>query len=434
MVKTRKNIKFWQRHSRFFFACLCSLIGLTFYLLGKYVVPFPDQWFVSDQTFGTKKLFFLGIGIHMTVSWILGFFFTFTEFGKFNREKLQKWKFWITKILVIIASMIVGLLRYDNPMSNETIFSKNLLNICLLALTFAIVSCIIDLIVQFMNRYGICNGFNLLLFSEFLPVTWFRTLWQEEQWTLILLLFLLTTLFVWFTSLKWEVPVESNSLHFADNPVIKKSPSKFGIKMNFSFMPFFQLNSLLSFFFIFRTMIKNNTRWTNYKSLSINNQVAQTNWMEIKNSPPSNNSFGKAFLSLNEKPGVFAEAISWFKEKKWIILGALLFLILVRYLISWIFIRKSQLKTKEIAKSFRQQGIYINNIPPNRYTRQLLKRAINKLIFYWNMMVLIFNIIFDQIFNKNYVGSFFNWFGSVNIAVGLIQQIQTKFKYIQINN
>jgi len=32
--------------------------------------------------------------------------------------------------------------------------------------------------------------------------------------------------------------------------------------------------------------------------------------MEIKNSPPSNNSFGKAFLSLNEKPGVFAEAIS----------------------------------------------------------------------------------------------------------------------------
>jgi len=65
----------------------------------------------------------------------------------------------------------MGLLRYDNPMSNETIFSKNLLNICLLALTFAIVSCIIDLIVQFMNRYGICNGFNLLLFSEFLPVT-----------------------------------------------------------------------------------------------------------------------------------------------------------------------------------------------------------------------------------------------------------------------
>jgi len=87
-----------------------------------------------------------------------------------------------------------------------------------------------------------------------------------------------------------------------------------------------------------------------------------------------------------------------------------------------------------MSKDFRGRGIYINRLAPGHSTRNLLRKVINKIIFFWYFIILIFNIIFDNIF-KGFPEflSFFNWFGSVNIGVDLVRQIRTKYKYIKTN-
>ena len=91
-------------------------------------------------------------------------------------------------------------------------------------------------------------------------------------------------------------------------------------------------------------------------------------------------------------------------------------------------------KTGEISKDLRSRGIYINYLAPGRSTRNLLKKVINKIIIFWYFIILIFNIIFDNMF-KGFAGylSFFSWFGSVNIGTDLFRQIRTKYKYIRTN-
>ena len=87
-----------------------------------------------------------------------------------------------------------------------------------------------------------------------------------------------------------------------------------------------------------------------------------------------------------------------------------------------------------MSKDLRGRGIYINHLAPGHSTRNLLRKVINKLIFFWYFIILIFNIIFDNIF-KGFSPflSFFNWFGSVNIGVDVVRQIRTKYKYIKTN-
>ena len=97
---------------------------------------------------------------------------------------------------------------------------------------------------------------------------------------------------------------------------------------------------------------------------------------------------------------------------------------------------KQQWNPKEISKDLRQRGIYINQVSPGRATRNLLKKIVNKLVLFWNFLILVFNIIFDNLFapedgNKATGLAFLEWFGAVNIGVELTRQIRTKYKYIQ---
>jgi hypothetical protein len=84
----------------------------------------------------------------------------------------------------------------------------------------------------------------------------------------------------------------------------------------------------------------------------------------------------------------------------------------------------------------RQRGIYINQISPGKVTRILIKKIVNKLVLFWFFLILVFNVIFDNIFAPQDVTkrtglAFSEWFGGVNIGVELIRQIRTKYKYIR---
>ena len=153
------------------------------------------------------------------------------------------------------------------------------------------------------------------------------------------------------------------------------------------------------------------------------------------NDPPAGGKFWGPFFLLCDTRYLFdiENLKDWFLEKKWWIVGALFFLLLLRYLAVWIQMRKVGVwKTEEMSKELRNKGIYINYLAPGHTTRNLLRKIINKIIFFWYFIILIFNIIFDNIF-KGSLLSFFNWFGSVNIGVDLVRQIRTKYKYIKTN-
>jgi len=81
----------------FFKAVICSLIGLTFYIIGKKVVPFPEKWMNANQG---HSLFFIGIMGHLTVGWITNIVFLFFDQEKYDRGKVKKWKDRLSKLFV----------------------------------------------------------------------------------------------------------------------------------------------------------------------------------------------------------------------------------------------------------------------------------------------------------------------------------------------
>jgi preprotein translocase subunit SecY len=44
--------------------------------------------------------------------------------------------------------------------------------------------------------------------------------------------------------------------------------------------------------------------------------------------------------------------------------------------------RKQQWNPQEVSKDLRQRGIYINRLSPGKVTRALLKKIVNKLVFF----------------------------------------------------
>jgi preprotein translocase subunit SecY len=97
----------------------------------------------------------------------------------------------------------------------------------------------------------------------------------------------------------------------------------------------------------------------------------------------------------------------------------------------WSQMRFVQWKPSEISKDLRKQGIYVDGLRPGCTTSNLLKIIINKLVLFWYVIVLFFNVVFDNLFSNL---PFSNWFGGVNIGVDLIRQIRTKYRYIYANN
>ena len=210
-------------------------------------------------------------------------------------------------------------------------------------------------------------------------------------------------------------------------------------------MPLIQLSQLIGLIYNIVLMRKAGTNWFDFSDIGKKwegaNQKRGMNTNNFKESLKSEDMVGRSFWGpfflLNDARYLFdwENLKEWFLNKKWWILGVLLFLLFLRWLAVWIQMRKvTPWKTGEMSKDLRSRGIYINYLAPGKTTRNLLKKVINKIIFFWYFLILVFNIIFDNIFKAwTPFLSFFNWFGSVNIGVDLVRQIRTKYKYIKTN-
>ena len=83
--------------SGFFKALICSLIGLTFYIIGKKVAPFPEKWMNANKGY---SLFFIGIMGHLTAGWVTNWIFFFFDQEKYDQKKVKKWKDRLSKLFV----------------------------------------------------------------------------------------------------------------------------------------------------------------------------------------------------------------------------------------------------------------------------------------------------------------------------------------------
>jgi hypothetical protein len=94
MTVSSKRKRTTEKYKAFGTALFCSLVGLTFYLLGKFVIPFPSQWFLGSNSLSGKKpkLFLFGIGIHSTVNFYLGMIFMILNQAekKFDSLKVRR--------------------------------------------------------------------------------------------------------------------------------------------------------------------------------------------------------------------------------------------------------------------------------------------------------------------------------------------------------
>lgn len=461
-MKSRRNKPFFT----FFKALVCSLLGLSLYILGRKVIPFPEKWMQADKN---HSLFFIGIFGHLFIGWIIGIFFMFFDPEKSDPEKVKKWRNWISTVLISFYFIIYSWISYWDFVKVKLSY------IALLTLISLIIKCLIDALIQWMNKNGVCSGFSLLLFVEFLPTKWFantlfpnlrdnwqgKTSWTEgglirQPWFCMLLLLAISIFFIWIVNLKWEIPVESNVTYFDDNPLIKKHRFKLGFRINFPFMALYQLAQALGYIFIGWKLIKGvplpnpHSNWLLRKAQQI--QLVSSDlsrksviWEGGKES------IGESFFLLNNKKRLFGNLFNWIGRWEGIILLTLLILILFRWLVMWFSIRKLNLETRKISDKLKRRGVYANNLYPGKQTKTLLKKIINYLICFWFCIVLIFNIVFDQIFARlerpevakvalglpeipgQFFPRFLDWFGSVGIGTELYRQIKTKYKYIQRN-
>ncbi|MCE8159321.1 MAG: hypothetical protein I3273_06650 [Candidatus Moeniiplasma glomeromycotorum] len=443
-MTTQRKKRIRRQRLGFFLACFASLAGLLVYILGRHKIPFPHKWIpnINGNTpeitqARNTKLFFAGLGIHLNVNFFFGALLMFLNTEKMDRIKFRKWKFWISRSLIFIMSLFTGLMTYWDcvkPSENKGSWGS----VLLLSLIITVINlCLLELLVQLMNQYGICNAFNLILFTEFLPLQWFKESWGENKVKLIgvlLLLFLISVFFIWLTNLKWEAPVETNTLYSQESKSLTKSRSTLGFKLSFSFMPFIYLSSAISFIYSL-VLMKGDTDWTSFTDIRHSyNRNEVKKMTESKNLTGIGNSL-RSFFNLNENKQIFRwkNIVSWISENKWMIIGAFFLLIFLRWLTVWLTMRKQQWNPKEVSKDLRQRGIYINQLSPGKVTRALLKKIVNKLVFFWYFLILVFNIIFDNVFGYLCNGGlkFFEWFGGVNIGVELFRQIRTKYKYIR---
>ena len=208
MASNIKKKRVSRQYQVFFFSCLASLLGLLVYILGAKKIPFPHQWMqgIEGAKEGVKatKLFFSGISVHLGVNFVIQFFFIFLNPDKMDQVKFKKWKLWISRTLIFLGSLIVGFMNYwDNVKGSWG-------NIFLLGLIITVINCcLLELLIQLMNQYGICNAFNLILFTVFIPYDWIAKNWNDPGPMFCLLL--ITVFFIWITNLKWEAPVETMS-------------------------------------------------------------------------------------------------------------------------------------------------------------------------------------------------------------------------------
>ena len=74
---TQRGKRIRRQRLGFFLACLASFVGLLVYIIGRHKIPFPHDWIPNIkhknmEAARATKLFFVGIGIHLNVNFLLG--------------------------------------------------------------------------------------------------------------------------------------------------------------------------------------------------------------------------------------------------------------------------------------------------------------------------------------------------------------------------
>lgn len=437
--KWRRNL---QKYYSFLTSCLWSFLGLVFYLFAKNFARFPDKWLTGSSQ-SSVNLFSFGISIHSGVNFFLQMLFSFLTLEKrADYPKIRKWKYWAKKILIFASCITYTTFQnWDHLKSGSHIKWEDVFFLGLI--TTVINCCLIDLLLQLMDQYGVCNAFNLIFFADCLSVGWIIK--ENRNHLKILGLFLITVLFIWITNLKWEVPVETNTLYSQDDSLAKKTTSHLGFKLNFSFIPFYYSSWFLSWIYGFKIVweeINQSSQSRKVKEI-IRRGMEKLRSLErkrvvsITDKEVDNKSWGDILFIINEEKN-FLNWKQW-KEiltcrKKWKIFGVTTFFFFLRWLFSWFQVSQMQWKSSEVSEDLQQRGVYLDGIPPGRSTQKLVKKIVNKLIIFWFFLVVFpLNLVFDNLISGEGFPTFTSWFSSVNIGISLIHQIRTKYKYVQAN-
>jgi preprotein translocase subunit SecY len=197
-------------------------------------------------------------------------------------------------------------------------------------------------------------------------------------------------------------------------------------------MNFYQLSWLISLFHEFK-MINDEygdtlNWWNKMKKLLIKGEKLRET---IKKRTSNNKSFWDTFFFLNKKRDFFYyHSKLGFRSQSIKFLNPTLLLIFLHGLNNWLQITYVQWNAREISKDLKKKGIYFNNVAYGPATRRFLKKKINNLVFFWYLIVLFFCFLFSD--NRISDLNFIDWFSSINLGTNLIQQIRTKYKYLEI--
>jgi len=421
----KKKIINKKKHN-FLNSCFISFIGLLFFIIGREKIFFPLKW-LKNEELNSLKLFFLGTNIYLQTNFIISIFFIFFKSRLDNGLDLKKIKSWINKIIIFFFSLII---IYTKNLLNKNNFSQIVLFFISLIITNY---CLIEILMKIMNNYGICNSFNLIFCFDFIPKNWIKKKWNKEKIFELIFLYFITWLFIFITNLKWEIPVETNQIINKNNEIFKKK-IKFGLKMDFSFVPFFYLSSFFSIFSIICKKVEKKNFFSTF-FLKLNNFFKETEIILINNKYKELNfekkNLFKIFYILSKNGNYFLKDnfLYWIKKKNWKIFICIFLIIFSRWLVTMIQKRKIDWKPEEIAKDLQKKGIYMININPGLQTKKIIINAINKIVLIWVLFNLILNIFFDNFFlEKDLI--FSNWFNFVNIGIDIIKQIKIRYRYI----
>ncbi|WNE41753.1 MAG: Protein translocase subunit SecY [Mycoplasmataceae bacterium] len=441
------------KYQNFFLSFFYTFFLLFIYFLGKYLIPFPGEYFLGKSSNGPINIFSSGINIHLQIGFFISNFFAFYNYlfnnDNQNGEKIKRIKLNVSKFLKSNIFSLYGLYYYwhDKNYSYYSMF--------ITYLAFFASNCLLEIIMGLISDYGVCNGFNLVLFTETIPVNWLKnsfSLSTEENLSFFSLtniknilfsrklfslsvLFLLTLIFSWISNLKWEVPVETNNIYFNNNNLLDNNRFKFGFKMSFGLMNLIQLSWIINFIYHISSMFLSQEKKPFIDSFKNSSQ----NLNSFKTDSPI---FYQSFLALNNEKSNFRDVFSKISNRNSKFYLSFPTYLIVSFLSNWMLIYNFQVKPKEISDDLRKRGIYFDGIPSGSYTEKLIRKVINKLILIWSIFVIVLNFFFDQIFfdedfssnnkfSKRNYPSFINWFNGVSIGIELFNQIKNKYEYIQ---
>lgn len=356
--------------------------------------------------------------------------------------KAKKIILWGNRILSIILSVIVGL--FSLLQGND--IKQSFINLLLLALTIVVINCGLEFLIQLMNTYGICNAFDLIFFIDFIPTfsSWIKkSISKWENVSGILFLFLITVFFIWFSSLKWEVPIEDNNLYVNSKNRFfnERSEFKLGFKVHFSFISLYYLSQFISFCLRLILMwIYRQEGWFSFSGICKLWSYVDSVLKLIGNGENGDILWKKPLLTifnLNEVSNVFnfQTLENLFKMVNWkIIILSLFSLVMLRLLVLWFSISRDTLNAREITKDLRSRGIYIDGVAPSHETQKLLDKVTRKIILFWFVLIILFNIVFDNLIcNKmdDQIIRFNSWFSCVGIGIELLRQIYDRTRYLR---